>query len=684
MSMKKILLPIGILSFAFIAQAQNVGIGTTSPAARLHVTDSSVLFSAPGNVVFTAGDPPISGPGRRMMWYPGKAAFRVGYAFHTEWDKDSIGAYSFAAGVEVKAKGSYSFAMGSSSSATGFVSFALGNGAKSSGDASAAIGIASVASGTLAFSIGEATVASGVESLAIGIHAAASQYQASSIGINTLAEAPFSTAVGYFSRASGNASFALGHNTIAKSYGGTVVGAYNDAANPYDYYNFHPNNRIFQVGNGTAENTRSNALTILQNGNVGIGELYPEVPLHFSSVTGNKINLFRVGSNAYGFGVQDFLLQLYTDNWFSDIAFGYGNSNSFTETMRIKGNGFVGIGETNPIVPLNFPSFTGNKISLSGNGINHCGFGIQPGLMQVYADVAASDIAFGYGSSTSFTERMRIKGNGNVGIGVTNPIVPLNFSSSTGNKISLSGTGANHCGFGIQPGLMQVYADVAASDIAFGYGSSTSFTERMRIKGNGNVGIGETNPTVLLNLPATLGNKISFYGNGTNHYGLGIQPFLLQIYTPDFISDIAFGYGNSNSFTEIMRIKGNNSVAVQGNFSSTGNIATNGTVTVQNGKGIIRNTGTQLLKKVTTLVTVSTTIDNSTAATLNFNFSETFTALPEAYVGNIVTNTSNGEVIVKSVGNLTSTGGTLFLYNPRGGSGFSNVSFTINIIAIGP
>ena len=59
--------------------AQNVGIGTNAPFARLHVTDSSVLFNAIGNVPNEHGNPPIDGPGRRMMWYADKAAFRAGY-----------------------------------------------------------------------------------------------------------------------------------------------------------------------------------------------------------------------------------------------------------------------------------------------------------------------------------------------------------------------------------------------------------------------------------------------------------------------------------------------------------------------------------------------------------------------------------------------------------------------------
>lgn len=108
------------------AQVGNVGINTTTTQAMLHAKDSSVLFSGAATLPVTPGNPPLSGAGTRLMWYPDKAAFRVGRVTGLNWDKDSIGYYSFAAGYNVIAEGLLSTAIGSSTSATENVSTALG------------------------------------------------------------------------------------------------------------------------------------------------------------------------------------------------------------------------------------------------------------------------------------------------------------------------------------------------------------------------------------------------------------------------------------------------------------------------------------------------------------------------------------------------------------------------------
>ena len=52
---------------AHLINAQNVGIGTTASKARLHVTDSSIVFSARGIALIKAGFPPIRVACMRLM-----------------------------------------------------------------------------------------------------------------------------------------------------------------------------------------------------------------------------------------------------------------------------------------------------------------------------------------------------------------------------------------------------------------------------------------------------------------------------------------------------------------------------------------------------------------------------------------------------------------------------------------
>lgn len=91
--------------------------------------------------------------------------------------------------------------------------------------------------------------------------------------------------------------------------------------------------------------------------------------------------------------------------------------------------------------------------------------------------------------------------NGNVGIGLSNPVAPLSFADTEETKIVLYGNRqTSYYGLGIGNHQLQLFADTSSSDITFGHGSSENFTETMRIKGTGNVGIGTNAPDYTLDV----------------------------------------------------------------------------------------------------------------------------------------------------------------------------------------
>ena len=355
--MRKFLIIAVILLTAPILKAQNVGIGTSSPIARFQVADSNVLFTGPSIFSFPANTPfgpSVEGGGSRMLWYAQKAAFRAGLVSNTQWDKDSIGRFSFASGIHNKAKGEASFAMGSSNSSigvnstvfgfnsisSGFASFSTGANNTATGDFSVVGGILNRSSGRgatsfgeinsstgeLSFSWGNSSTASGLMAMALGNFAEARSTLSTAIGYGAVAQGGWSFAVGYRANTSAQLSAAIGWGVKSRSQGSVVVGMFNDTSNT---------NRVFEVGNGSDENVRSNALTILNNGNIGIGTTNPTRPLSFQPFIGEKILLYPGVNGEVGIGVYGNELRLHCDNPGSIVSFGtQDNAGNFAQAAR--------------------------------------------------------------------------------------------------------------------------------------------------------------------------------------------------------------------------------------------------------------------------------------------------------------------------------------------------------------
>lgn len=170
------------------------------------------------------------------------------YSYVSGYRNYASGDYSAVLGGTLNvASGGYSTAFGAINTASGIYSTAFGNGATSSGTASFAYGLTSIASGTAAISMGNVVTASGI----------------------------ISTAFGDEGSSSGAVSTSFGRGIKSKSYAGFVIGSYNDSTDAASATAHNSANRVFQIGIGTANAARSNAMTVLQGGNVGIGITAP-------------------------------------------------------------------------------------------------------------------------------------------------------------------------------------------------------------------------------------------------------------------------------------------------------------------------------------------------------------------------------------------------------------------------
>ena len=286
--MKKItpLFLLQLASFCVQAQIGKVGINTATPQAMLHVKDSSVLFTGAATLPVSAGNPPVSGAGTRMMWYPDKAAFRAGNVGFTQWDKDNIGDYSFATGRNTRAIGDGSTAMGEVTLASGPYCTAMGRNTQ--------------ASNLISTAMGNFTEASGYSSTAMGSNTEASGYISTAMGYNTEASGSYSTAMGYDTKASGVRSTSIGFNTTASAYGSLSIGQYNDSIISSNKTNWVATDPVFIIGNGLTDIARSNALTILKNGKTGINTAAPLAGLHIKGIAptfDSHLRLESAGSN---------------------------------------------------------------------------------------------------------------------------------------------------------------------------------------------------------------------------------------------------------------------------------------------------------------------------------------------------------------------------------------------------
>jgi hypothetical protein len=114
--------------------------------------------------------------------------------------------------------------------------------------------------------IGNNVIARGNYSVALGLDNLAHSASSVAIGTNILAEGYNSIALGRNVATTGLHSMALAFYSSARSFGETTMGMFATDYIPNATQTFDANDRLFTIGNGTAEAARSNALVIYKNG----------------------------------------------------------------------------------------------------------------------------------------------------------------------------------------------------------------------------------------------------------------------------------------------------------------------------------------------------------------------------------------------------------------------------------
>ncbi len=234
----------------------NVGIGVSNPQTSLQITgNNGVDFAG----THSLGDPIEPAPGVHMLWIPEKGAFRAGLIEGSAWDSNEAADYSTGFGHDTNPYGLASFAAGWNCDAA------------------------------------NNAVAMGYANNAEGVSSAAFNY-------NTTAAGDYSFSAGYHSTADGIYSTAFGYHTTAVAFSSVAVGMLNiGLGNSSAWVSTDP---IFEVGNGGGT-TPSNAMTILKNGNVGIGTTSPEHLLEVTGYASDDVGVGHFQNTSYtdGYGV---------------------------------------------------------------------------------------------------------------------------------------------------------------------------------------------------------------------------------------------------------------------------------------------------------------------------------------------------------------------------------------------
>jgi hypothetical protein len=336
----------------------------------------------------------------------------------------------------------------------------------------------------------------------------------------------------------------------------------------------------FYVGDWNNNNNVGNALmSIMTTGNVGIGTTNPNNLLNtfIANGAGEFSRGIRIstGNGTYTTG-HGGMLEFQNEDvmtagirgvrgsgWGSSLLFYVHNASAgntfnstFVERMRINEDGNVGIGTTSPSGKLSIVTSGTNDLLYLNSGVN---------TDFAYKIVSGSDDAFVLRRQHTTQGDLSIMSwtySGKVGIGTTSPVTKLqvvggSISIDADQPIRKAGDNSIIGYSSTLPGI-NIGSGAATDMVVFNAGG----VERVRINTSGNVGIGTTSPSAMLDIYHATNGYASV---GLQGYSTAAKWFLTSGISGDTIQDFSISHNNDGT-SPVFRLSNSTGAAT---FSST-------------------------------------------------------------------------------------------------------------------
>jgi len=316
--------------------------------------------------------------------------------------------------------------------------------------------------------------------------------------------------------------------------------------------------------------TNNGEAMTLSGSNLGIGTTSPGYPIHVeSSVAGDWMGKIKNTHATNGYG-----LLIHAGDDASVKALSVGNYAGTGDYLVVRGDGNVGIGATSPGYKLHVTGTIG--VFTGGDALLYLGEGESGGsYSKIYWKSSDDTLRLG---TQAGGDTVVINESGNVGIGATNPGTKLDVST-VANVAGIRVVAPNTTG---QSYGVTIAAGSNASDYAFNINNAAG-TGLVRVRGDGNVGIGETAPWAKLHV-----NK----GGGS---GVNDADDTLLLSDSDYVSFMMEHY-NAASGSRNVRFRNNAGVVTVERMNDAATTLTSTTMTIDtpNGRVHVIGSGTTI------------------------------------------------------------------------------------------